>query len=164
MCSAAGAGVVQEGTAYNYVGSSSWIALATKKPIFDPDYRTFTWAHLVPGMFSPCGTMQMAGGSYQWARDQLCSIEQQAAQALDISPYELMNISAGKSPAGANGLVFLPTRPQVDWRISLITKKDRPRSSALDGLIDHLVEGFTALAAGRFAPVEADDQTTGLGA
>lgn len=108
MCAAVGAGVVREGTAYNYVGSSSWIALATKQPIFDPDYRTFTWAHLVPGMFSPCGTMQMAGGSYQWARDQLCSIEQQAAQSLGISPYELMNISAGKSPAGANGLIFLP--------------------------------------------------------
>jgi len=108
MCAAVGAGVVREGTAYNYIGSSSWIALATKQPIFDPDYRTFTWAHLVPGMFSPCGTMQMAGGSYQWARDQLCSIEQQAAQSLGISPYELMNISAGKSPAGANGLIFLP--------------------------------------------------------
>lgn len=108
MCAAVGAGVVREGTAYNYVGSSSWIALATKQPIFDPDYRTFTWAHLVPGMFSPCGTMQMAGGSYQWARDQLCSIEQQAAQSLGISPYELMNISAEKSPPGANGLIFLP--------------------------------------------------------
>lgn len=108
MCAAAGAGVVKAGTAYNYVGSSSWIALATAAPIYDPDYRTFTWAHLVPGMFSPCGTMQMAGGSYQWTRDQLCSIEQQAAQALGISPYELMNLGAGKSQPGANGVIFLP--------------------------------------------------------
>ncbi|RPI95112.1 MAG: xylulokinase [Chloroflexi bacterium] len=108
MCAAAGAGVVQEGTAYNYIGASSWIALATPKPIYDPEYRTFTWAHLVPGLFSPCGTMQMAGGSYQWARDQLCPIERQAADALGISPYELMNLSAEQSPPGANGLIFLP--------------------------------------------------------
>lgn len=108
MCAATGAGVVKAGAAYNYVGSSSWIALATAEPIYDPDYRTFTWAHLVPGMFSPCGTMQMAGGSYQWTRDQLCSIEQQAAQALGISPYELMNLSGGKSRPGANGVIFLP--------------------------------------------------------
>lgn len=108
MCAAAGAGVVREGTAYNYVGSSSWIALATRKPIFDPGFRTFTWAHLVPGMFSPCGTMQAAGGSYQWARDRLCAVEKQAADALGISAYELMNINAEKSPPGARGLIYLP--------------------------------------------------------
>ncbi len=108
MCAAAGAGVVEEGAAYNYVGSSSWIALATKQPIYDPDYRTFTWAHLVPGLYSPCGTMQMAGGSYQWARDQLCPVEVDAAAALGLSPYELMNLGAAQSPPGANGLVFLP--------------------------------------------------------
>lgn len=108
MCAATGAGVVREGTAYNYIGSSSWIALATPQPVFDPSYRTFTWAHMIPGMFSPCGTMQAAGGSYQWARDQLCSPERQAAEMLGISPYELMNAQADKSPVGANGLFFLP--------------------------------------------------------
>ncbi len=107
-CAAVGAGVVREGTAFNYIGSSSWIALATKKPIYDPNLKTFNWAHMVPGMFSPCGTMQMAGGSYQWTREQLCSPEVQAAQALGISPYELMNMQAEKSPPGANGLFFLP--------------------------------------------------------
>jgi xylulokinase len=108
LCAAAGAGVVAEGDAYNYVGSSSWIALATQKPLYDPEYKTFCFAHLVPGMFSPCGTMQAAGASYQWARDQLCSAEVQAASALGLSPYELMNLSAEQSPVGARGLLFLP--------------------------------------------------------
>lgn len=108
MCAAAGAGVVAEGAAYNYVGSSSWIALATPHPVYDPELRTFTWAHMVPGMFSPCGTMQMAGGSYQWARDQLSLGEREAAAALGLSPYELMNLSAESSPPGANGLIYLP--------------------------------------------------------
>lgn len=107
-CAAAGAGVIREGSAYNYIGSSSWIALSTPKPIYDPDYRTFTFGHIIPNMFMPTGTMQAAGASYQWARDQLGVIEKQTAQALGISPYELMNLSAEKSPVGANGLLYLP--------------------------------------------------------
>jgi xylulokinase len=107
-CAAAGAGVVSEGAAYNYIGSSSWIALARKKPIYDPDYKTFTFGHVVPGMFMPTGTIQAAGGSYQWTRDQLCPIEVRAAERLGVSPYELMNLEAENSPVGANGLIFLP--------------------------------------------------------
>jgi xylulokinase len=107
-CAAVGAGVVREGSAYNYTGSSSWIGIATREPVLDPEMRTFTWAHLVPGMFSPCGTMQAAGGSYQWLRDTLCLPEKEVAQALKLSPYELMNLQAGESPPGANGLLFLP--------------------------------------------------------
>ncbi len=107
-CAAAGAGVIRDGSAYNYVGSSSWIALTTPKPIYDPDYKTFTFGHVVPGMVMPTGTMQAAGASYQWTRDRLCQPEVEAAAALGISPYELMNLQAQKSPPGANGLLYLP--------------------------------------------------------
>jgi xylulokinase len=107
-CAATGAGVIREGSAYNYIGSSSWIAIATREPIFDPTLRTFTWAHLVPGMYSPCGTMQAAGGSYQWLRDVFCLPEKESAASLKLSPYELMNLQAESSPPGARGLLFLP--------------------------------------------------------
>lgn len=108
LCAAAGAGVVDEGDAFNYIGSSSWIALATRQPLYDPQQKTFCFAHLIPGMFSPCGSMQAAGASYQWARDHLGLPETQAAAALGVNPYDLMNLSAEKSPVGANGLLFLP--------------------------------------------------------
>ena len=107
-CAAAGAGVVREGSAYNYLGSSSWIAIASKQPIYDPSLRTFTWAHMMRGMYSPCGTMQAAGGSYQWLRDTFCQQEKEAAERLKISPYELMNLQADQSKPGANGLLFFP--------------------------------------------------------
>ncbi|MGC9468758.1 MAG: xylulokinase [Anaerolineae bacterium] len=107
-CAAAGAGVVSEGSAYNYVGSSSWIALATREPIYDPDYRTFTFAHLVPNTFMPDGTMQAAGASYQWMRDQLCPQEVLDAAAAGLSAYDLMSAQAAGSPPGANGLLYLP--------------------------------------------------------
>jgi xylulokinase len=108
VCASTGAGVVAEGSAYNYVGSSSWIALATPEPIYDPDYRTFTYCHLVPGMYMPTGTIQSAGASYQWTRDNVCRLEVQTAELLNIQPYELMDLEAGQSPVGANGLLFLP--------------------------------------------------------
>jgi xylulokinase len=107
-CAATGAGVVAEGIAYNYAGSSSWLALATREPVFDPSQRTFTWAHLVPDMYSPCGTMQAAGASYGWVKEQLGGLEKVAAEALGVSPYELLNLSAESSPLGAKGLLFLP--------------------------------------------------------
>lgn len=107
-CAATGAGVIREGTAYNYIGSSSWIGIAARAPIYDPKMRTFNWAHLVPDLFTPTGTMQTAGGSYQWTRDQLCPLEVEVADKLGVSPYELMNLKAEKSPTGARGLVFLP--------------------------------------------------------
>jgi len=107
-CAATGAGVIKEGSAYNYLGSSSWIALATKKPIYDPNQRTFTWAHLIPDMFSPCGTMQAAGASYAWARQELAPLEVQLAKEQNISAYELMNQQAESSTVGANGLLYLP--------------------------------------------------------
>jgi len=107
-CAAAGAGVVGEGGAYNYIGSSSWIAIATRQPIYDPSMRTFTWAHLVHGMYSPCGSMQAAGGAYQWLRDTFCLPEMAAAKQQGVSPYELMNRLAEESKPGANGLLFFP--------------------------------------------------------
>ena len=107
-CAATGAGVIRAGVAYNYIGSSSWIGVATDAPILDPEMRTFTWAHLVPGLFTPTGTMQAAGSSYQWARDVLAGAESLVADHLGISPYDLMNREVIQSPPGARGLLFLP--------------------------------------------------------
>ncbi len=107
-CAALGAGVWREGAAYNYVGSSSWIALASERPVFDPDQRTFTWAHVVPGMFSPCGTMQAAGASYAWTRDVLGGHEAELSAQHGGSVYERLNALAASAPPGARGLVYLP--------------------------------------------------------
>jgi xylulokinase len=105
---AVGAGSVVEGPAYNYIGSSSWISFASPRPIYDPGRRIFNWAHMVPGMFLPCGTMQAAGGSYQWLRRQVCWLESREAEEANGDVYELMNQRAAESVPGAHGLLFLP--------------------------------------------------------
>ena len=71
-CASTGAGVVREGGAYNYLGSSSWIALATKAPVLDPAMRTFTFAHLVPGSSAPAAPCRRpedptSGCATRWA-------------------------------------------------------------------------------------------------
>jgi xylulokinase len=59
-------------------------------------------------MMMPTGTMQAAGASYQWARDQFGALEVEAAKSLKVSAYELMNLSADTSVPGAHNLLFLP--------------------------------------------------------
>ncbi len=108
--SAAGVGVgcVRPGSAYNCLGSSSWIALTVEKPIIDPEMRTMNWAHCVPGYLHPSGTMQTAGSSFKWLADQLCGAEADAAKAQGGSAYALMDGAVSAVPPGANGLLFLP--------------------------------------------------------
>jgi xylulokinase len=105
---AVGAGAVMEGPAYNYIGSSSWISFAATRPIYDPGRRIFNWAHMVPNMFAPCGTMQAAGGSYQWLQRQVCWSESREAGETGEDVYEIMNRRATESVPGAHGLLFLP--------------------------------------------------------
>ena len=100
-CASVGAGSVKEGDAYAYLGSSSWIAVTTRQPIYDPQQRTFTLAHLMPDFYCPLGTMQAAGGAYGWLERLLHP--EGGAEAL-----QAMDAQASDVPAGAGGLLFLP--------------------------------------------------------
>ncbi len=77
-----------------WLGSSSWISLASREPLFDPEMRTFNWVHLDPELYTPCGTMQAAGYSYQWYRNTLCRGEMEEAAKTGES---LMSGSTGES-------------------------------------------------------------------
>jgi xylulokinase len=108
VCAAVGSGCVQNGEVYSYIGSSAWIALTAEKPIIDKKMRTDNWAHALPGHIMPCGTMQTAGGSYNWMKNELCKFEVEESKKRDSTPYDLIENMIENSPAGANGLLFLP--------------------------------------------------------
>ena len=108
VCANVGAGSVKPGQTFSYVGSSSWIASTSDVPVFDDQMRTVTWAHVVPGMYAPNGTMQSAGGSYAWLKNQVCKFETAEAEKLGVSAYDLINREIEQSPIGANGVIFLP--------------------------------------------------------
>jgi xylulokinase len=107
-CAGVGVGCIKPGTAYNYLGSSSWIALTVKEPIVDAEMRTMNWAHCVPGYLHPSGTMQTAGSSLHWLKEVICTPECAEAAARGVSPYAVIDDAIAKSPPGANGLLFLP--------------------------------------------------------
>jgi len=107
-CACVGAGVVSEGSAYNVLGSSSWISLASRKPVYDPEMRTFTWVHLDPELYTPCGTMQAAGYSYNWYKNTLCQDEIAQAGVTGKNPYKAIDEGVLRSAPGAGGLVYLP--------------------------------------------------------
>ncbi len=107
-CACVGAGVVAEGNTYCVLGSSSWISMARKEPVFDEEMRTFNWVHLDPQLYTPCGTMQAAGVSLGWYRDVLCKEEQRLAAEAGESVYGRMDEAACKAAPGAGGVLFLP--------------------------------------------------------
>ena len=107
-CAGVGVGCIRPGTAYNYLGSSSWVALTVEKPIVDAQMRTMNWAHCVPGYLHPSGTMQTAGASHAWLKNTLCQVEQQQAAAQGVSPYQLIDEAVAGVPAGSHGVLFLP--------------------------------------------------------
>ena len=107
-CATVGAGAVEDGDAYVYYGSSSWIAVAGRKPLYDPDQRTFNLCHLDPDLYMAPGTMQSAGGSYEWLRDTVCMAEKHASELVGEGTYELMSAEAASSTPGSKGLLFLP--------------------------------------------------------
>lgn len=100
-CASMGAGSVSFGKPYLYMGSSSWVSTASRKPLSDAGKIGFTWAHPVEGLYQPCATMQTAGGSMSWfAKTYLGNAE---GKTLDR-----INDLARDVPVGSNGVFFLP--------------------------------------------------------
>lgn len=100
-CATVGAGAIAEGDAYAYMGSSAWMAVVSRRPLFDPQMRTFNLAHLDPELYFPLGAMQAAGGALDW-------LERLLRGEADGKLYDELALAAAAVPPGADGLLFLP--------------------------------------------------------
>jgi xylulokinase len=100
---ALGAGIIgPDSGAYAYLGSSSWVSVAADAPLLDPQMRSMTFNHVIPGRYVPTATMQAGGASLEWVVDTLVPDHDQPdrfARLLD---------EAADVPASADGLYFLP--------------------------------------------------------
>lgn len=103
-----GAGSIEPGKTFCCLGTSAWITTTSEQPLYDPQMRTVTWAHMVPGLYAPNGTMQYAGGAYNWLKNTICKMECYDAAQNGASPYDYINKEIENSPVGANSLIFLP--------------------------------------------------------
>ncbi|WP_416175628.1 xylulokinase [Clostridium sp.] len=108
-CMALGAKAFKEGRVYNSLGSSSWIAVSSKKPVLDVKVRPYVFAHVVPDYFASALCVTAGGTAFRWMRDQLCHEFVNAAKEIGEDEYDLMTKEASKSPVGSNGLMFNPS-------------------------------------------------------
>lgn len=108
-CMALGAKNIRDGRVYTSLGSSAWIAVSSKQPVLDRQYKPYVFAHVLPGMFTSAVSIFSAGTSFAWVKDTLCSdlIEEAETQNKDV--YALMNDEAEKAPIGSNKLLFNPS-------------------------------------------------------
>lgn len=95
---AVGTGIVRPGTVSVTIGTSGVVFAALDTPVVDPQLRTHTFCHAVPGRWHVMGVMLSAGGALRWLRSTV------AAGA----DYGTLDAEAGRVPPGADGLVFLP--------------------------------------------------------
>lgn len=105
---AVGVGIVESGIVSSSLGTSGVVFAFLDEPAIDPEYRTHTFCHAVPGKWHVMGVMLMAGGSLRWFRDTLAEQEKQEAQAQGVDAYELIIRKAMQVPPGSEGLLFLP--------------------------------------------------------
>ncbi len=95
---AVGSGIWKSGTMYSSVGSSAWVSMASDAPLFDDGMQTYNLIHPDGVHYAPCCSMQACGYSFNRLR----------ANFFPGMSYDDMTAEAVKSPAGANGLCYLP--------------------------------------------------------
>ena len=96
------AGAVHPGDAYINIGFVSLAGRHDKRrPLLDPEMRTFNLAHLDPDLIMALGSMQAAGGAFDW-------LERLWHSAGAASLHKALSTQAASVPPGADGLLFLP--------------------------------------------------------
>jgi xylulokinase len=96
--SAVGNGIVESGIVSCTLGTSGVVFAHMEQVAYDPSGRVHTFCHAVRGKWHVMGVTQGAGLSLQWYRNQLAP----------GTAYDTLTAEAATSPAGAQGLFWLP--------------------------------------------------------
>lgn len=102
---AVGTGIVRPGAISVTLGTSGVVFAHLDSVQVDPQGRTHTFCHAVPGRWHVMGVMLSAGGSLLWLRD---SFHLDAWFRDDLDPYDAMADEAAAVAPGSEGLLFLP--------------------------------------------------------
>lgn len=161
-CAAVGAGVVSAGAGgYAYLGSSSWISVASDEPRRDAAKRVVTFSHVVPGEFLPTAVMQAAGASIDWLAELL-------AEAGADDPLGQMIRAASETDPDEADVIFLPYlmgersphwNPRLRGALIGLTRHHGLGvlvRSILDGVALNLRVGLDSFAAMGLAPSRLD--------
>ena len=143
---AVGTGVVDQGIVSATIGTSGVVFAASEKYRVEPEGRLHAFCSAVSGEWHLMGVMLSAAGSFRWVRDTLGEEEKRIAAESGRDVYDILVENARKSPAGAEGLLFLPyltgertPHPDPDARcvffgLTLRHGKDHMTRSVLEGV------------------------------
>lgn len=105
---ALGTGAIKEKKPHLYIGSSSWVALHLKEPLFSADSGIGSICSADPSKLLAIGQMENAGSCLKWLRDNVFREEKNAAEATGKNAYSIMDEMAEKVNPGSDSLIFMP--------------------------------------------------------
>ena len=94
-----GNAVVKEGIIACNIGTASQISAAVTTPHFDHLMRVQTFCHAVPGRWLFQGGTLNGGSTLSWLRNRML---------MDKRPFAELDREAAETPAGSEGLIFVP--------------------------------------------------------
>ena len=99
VCGALAAGVTQEGTMLNSLGTAEAIFLPLERPLTDPQvgHQGYTQGAHVAGQYYVFGGQYTSGASVEWLREALGGVD-----------YDTLIAEADEVPPGSLGAFFLP--------------------------------------------------------
>jgi len=109
MAATLGAGVFAPGEVCDVVGTAEPVCAASAEPREDPTMLVECHPHADPDAWLLENPGFVSGGNLRWWRDQFAPIERGAEAEGLGDAYDLLSKEAERVPAGAEGLVFLPT-------------------------------------------------------
>jgi sugar (pentulose or hexulose) kinase len=104
QCAALGLGLTGPDRVVANTGTGSYVLGYSARPAFDPDMRAFCNAAAIPGAYVVEAGMSASGVLYRWFNENFYS----EAKNSCADGLAAMNEEAASSPAGANGVAFLP--------------------------------------------------------
>ncbi len=93
-----GNGIISEGVFASNIGTAGQISTTSKTLLFDSKMRMNTFAHVIPNRWNLMAACLNGGVALKWI----------VKQILNENDYETVNKNIAETPAGCNGLFFLP--------------------------------------------------------
>lgn len=103
---------INAGDTVAVAGTTTPVQMVLGEPIIDPEARTWSAPHVVPGHWVLESSCSVTGSVLRWFRDAFCQLEVAEAQRTGRNAYDLMIDEATRSPIGASG-VFAMLAPVV---------------------------------------------------
>ena len=108
VISTTGLGLIKPGRVAVTLGTSGVVAMGIPAFMANPEGSLQVFRGNAPGTFTAMGVTLAAAGSYHWFREALGQYEIEAGKRLGRSSFALLDEAAKETPAGSEGLVFLP--------------------------------------------------------